>query len=59
MVPQTIAVVNNDVALLDLLQEFLLEAGYATTTDLTYQQLRDSQPSLIILDVGLQASAPG
>ncbi|WP_110514515.1 response regulator [Herpetosiphon llansteffanensis] len=63
MVPQTIAVVNNDLVLLDLLQELLIEAGYATTTylttDQTYQQLRDSQPSLIILDVGLQASAPG
>ncbi|GAA5530625.1 hypothetical protein Hgul01_04445 [Herpetosiphon gulosus] len=36
MMPQTIAVVNNDWALLDLLHDLLLEAGYATTTYLTY-----------------------
>lgn len=57
MMPHTIAIVNNDVALLDLLHELLFEAGYDTkthlTTDQTYHQLRDSQPSLIILDVGL------
>ena len=58
-----IAVVNNDPTLLMLLQELLMEAGYETTTYITdadtYQHLRDTQPRLIILDIGLNAAALG
>ena len=58
----TIAVVNGDCVLLALLNDLLTEEGYRVitylTTDETYHHLRDTQPSLIILDVGLRAAAP-
>lgn len=63
MVDPHIAVVNSDMDLLTLLQSLLTEVGYEVsiymTAPGTYQSLREIQPTLIILDVGLQASAAG
>lgn len=63
MLDPRIAVVNSDTDLLTLLQRLLTEAGYEVTTYLTssatYRSLQQTQPTLIILDVGLQASAAG
>lgn len=58
-----IAVVNTDRRLLDLLRELLTDAGYDVaiylTTEDTYQQLRQTQPALIVLDVGMQGAVAG
>jgi DNA-binding response OmpR family regulator len=63
MPPYTIAIVNSDPALLDLLDELLTETNYTVRTYLTepttYPALQRLQPDLIILDVGMQASAAG
>lgn len=59
----TIAIVNSDPALLALLDELLTETNYTVRTFLTepstYPALQQLQPDLIILDVGMQASAAG
>src|SRR5687768_13423378 len=63
MPPYTIAIVNSDPALLALLDELLTETNYTVRTYLTepstYPALQRLQPDLIILDVGMQASAAG
>jgi DNA-binding response OmpR family regulator len=63
MNPHTIAIVNSDRALLDLLDDLLTEMNYTVRTYLTdsstYPALQQLQPDLIILDVGMQASAAG
>jgi len=63
MPPHTIAIVNSDPALLALLDELLTETNYTVKTYLTehstYPALQQLQPDLIILDVGMQASAAG
>jgi len=59
----TIAIVNSDPALLALLDDLLTETDYTVRTYLTepttYPALQELQPDLIILDVGMQASAAG
>jgi DNA-binding response OmpR family regulator len=59
----TIAIVNSDPALLGLLDALLTETNYTVrtylTVDTTYPALQQLQPDLIILDVGMQASAAG
>jgi DNA-binding response OmpR family regulator len=63
MADHTIAIVNSDPALLALLDELLTETNYTVRTYLTepttYPALQQLQPDLIILDVGMQASAAG
>jgi DNA-binding response OmpR family regulator len=63
MPAHTIAIVNSDPALLDLLDDLLTETNYTVRTYLTepatYPALQQLQPDLIILDVGMQASAAG
>ena len=63
MAAHTIAIVNSDPALLTLLDDLLTETNYAIRTFLTepstYLALQQLQPDLIILDVGMQASAAG
>ena len=58
-----IAIVNTDIRLLDVLRELLTDVGYEVAIYLTdqdtYQHLRDTQPALIVLDVGTQLSAAG
>jgi DNA-binding response OmpR family regulator len=58
-----ILVANSDVKLLKLLHDLLNEAGFETTTCLTdgdtYAYIRGTQPSLVVLDVGIAASATG
>jgi DNA-binding response OmpR family regulator len=58
-----ILVANSDATLLKLLQVLLTEAGFETSTcitdDATYARIRETQPNLVVLDVGVQASAPG
>lgn len=63
MPAHTIAIVNSDPALLSLLDELFTETNYTVKTyltdPLTYPALQILQPDLIILDVGMQASAAG
>lgn len=51
----TIALVDDDTTLLDLMHDLLTDEGYQTTIHpsraVTYQQLRDQQPNLIIQDM--------
>jgi DNA-binding response OmpR family regulator len=58
-----ILVVNSDMTLLKLLRELLTEEGFEAsiclTNDGTYEHILQTQPNLIILDVGFQASAAG
>ena len=58
-----ILVVNSDMTLLNLLRDLLTEEGFEASICLTdahtYQHILQMQPSLIVLDVGLQASAAG
>jgi DNA-binding response OmpR family regulator len=58
-----ILVVNSDMTLLNLLRDLLSEEGFEASLCLTdghtYEHIRQTQPNLIILDVGLQASAAG
>jgi DNA-binding response OmpR family regulator len=58
-----IAVVNADPRLLEVLYALLTDAGYEVAiyrTDLdTYQHLRQAQPALIVLEVGVQSATAG
>lgn len=59
----TIFIANSDVALLNLLGTLLTDAGFETIVTLTdpttYTHIKQVQPSLVILDVGIQAAAGG
>jgi DNA-binding response OmpR family regulator len=58
-----IVVVNTDPALLLLLQTLLSDEGYEVVTyitdDTTYPRIREAQPRMVVLDVGLQRAAAG
>ncbi len=58
-----IAIVNSDQTLLNLLQELLADVGHESTIYLTgpdvYHHIRQTQPPLVILDVGLLGAAAG
>jgi DNA-binding response OmpR family regulator len=63
MLDTGILVVNSDMTLLRLLRDLLVDEGFEASICLTdgntYEHIRQTQPNLIILDVGLQASAAG
>jgi CheY-like chemotaxis protein len=58
-----IAVVNNDTAFLELMQELLNDEGYETLIhkegSTAYQKLKKEQPALLILDIRLGAPEEG
>ncbi len=65
MQQQSIALVNDDPAMLEFLRTLLIEEGYPasalfwTTGEAAYELIRDQQPGVVVLDIRMERPDSG